>query len=382
MSNARVRIGWKVIAVVAAGVALLPLFGHWRAGGLLGPLLAFPPPLVIPSNYPRFSWVAVSVLLVAAVVVVGALYPRRRQVSPSLPAPQSSRVRGGAADPRSCRSGRFPPWGGWAIGWTLLWWALAWTRFDGFAPAQRYTFFPLWLGFIVTVNALAVRRHDTCLMTRAPGRWLALFGASALFWWGFEWLNRFVRNWHYLGVQDFEAPAYALHGSLCFSTVLPAVAGVREWLGHDRPWQAVFAGLRPWPSLARPGTGMALVILAAAALVLLGARPVTAYPALWLAPLMLAVGLVLCVRADWLAPFARGDWRSAAAWGSAALVCGFFWELWNLHSFAKWIYTVPYVERWHVFEMPLLGYGGYIPFGLACGLVVTWITGPDPEDTA
>ena len=24
---------------------------------------------------------------------------------------------------------------------------------------------------------------------------------------------------------------------------------------------------------------------------------------------------------------------------------------------------VPYVERWHVFEMPMLGYAGYLPFG-------------------
>ena len=57
-------------------------------------------------------------------------------------------------------------------------------------------------------------------------------------------------------------------------------------------------------------------------------------------------------------------------WMIAALVCGFFWELWNWHSEAKWIYTVPGVERWHLFEMPALGYAGYLPFGLECLLVV------------
>ena len=54
----------------------------------------------------------------------------------------------------------------------------------------------------------------------------------------------------------------------------------------------------------------------------------------------------------------------------AALACGFFWELWNWHSLAKWIYTVPYVDRWHGFEMPLLGYAGYLPFGVTCALVL------------
>ncbi len=30
----------------------------------------------------------------------------------------------------------------------------------------------------------------------------------------------------------------------------------------------------------------------------------------------------------------------------------------------KWIYNVPFVGFWHIFEMPLLGYGGYLPFSL------------------
>ena len=44
------------------------------------------------------------------------------------------------------------------------------------------------------------------------------------------------------------------------------------------------------------------------------------------------------------------------------LVCGFFWEMWNVLSYLKWIYHVPFVGVLHVFEMPLLGYLGYIPF--------------------
>jgi hypothetical protein len=50
----------------------------------------------------------------------------------------------------------------------------------------------------------------------------------------------------------------------------------------------------------------------------------------------------------------------------AALFCGFFWELWNVGSLAHWQYSIPFVQRFHLFEMPLLGYAGYLPFGLAC----------------
>jgi hypothetical protein len=58
-------------------------------------------------------------------------------------------------------------------------------------------------------------------------------------------------------------------------------------------------------------------------------------------------------------------WQAACA----ALICGFFWELWNFKSLAHWEYAVPFVQRFHVFEMPLLGYAGYLPFGLECLVV-------------
>jgi hypothetical protein len=38
--------------------------------------------------------------------------------------------------------------------------------------------------------------------------------------------------------------------------------------------------------------------------------------------------------------------------------------MWNIYAFPKWIYHVPPFEFLYVFEMPLLGYGGYVPFGL------------------
>jgi hypothetical protein len=45
-------------------------------------------------------------------------------------------------------------------------------------------------------------------------------------------------------------------------------------------------------------------------------------------------------------------------------VCGFFWEAWNFYSYPKWVYHVPFVSWLKLFEMPLLGYGGYLPFAL------------------
>jgi hypothetical protein len=58
------------------------------------------------------------------------------------------------------------------------------------------------------------------------------------------------------------------------------------------------------------------------------------------------------------------DWREVLALWTGCLICGFFWEMWNIYSNPKWYYTVPYVDFWYVFEMPLPGYLGYMPFAL------------------
>jgi hypothetical protein len=38
--------------------------------------------------------------------------------------------------------------------------------------------------------------------------------------------------------------------------------------------------------------------------------------------------------------------------------------MWNYFSYPKWVYHVPWGNWLHIFEMPLLGYGGYLPFSL------------------
>jgi hypothetical protein len=44
------------------------------------------------------------------------------------------------------------------------------------------------------------------------------------------------------------------------------------------------------------------------------------------------------------------------------------WEFWNYWSGAKWVYAIPFFNFWKVFEMPLLGYLGFMPFALQCYL--------------
>lgn len=357
---------WLAGAAVAVPVLGLPLLGRALAGRGLDSVFAFPPPRTIPADYQRFSWWAVAAVVGALGIVVAA-WMHGSRLDAARPEWEPF--------PREARSG-FPWWGWIGGGWTAGWWWLAWTRWPWFAPWQTFTFFPLWLGFIVTVNALTQRRRGSCLLTRSPGRWLGLFATSAFFWWGFEWLNRFVQNWHYLGVEHFGPVGYAWNATLCFSTVLPAVAAVAEWLDTHAGWRRRVATGPAWRWWERRRVAVALWSAGALALVLTGMFPRGFYPALWSAPLLLAAGAGALAGGDGVwSDVARGRWGEAITWMAAALVCGFFWEMWNVHSAAKWIYTVPGVERWRIFEMPLLGYSGYLPFGLECLLAGKLVLG-------
>jgi hypothetical protein len=98
------------------------------------------------------------------------------------------------------------------------------------------------------------------------------------------------------------------------------------------------------------------------------------FPLVWISPVVVIICLqALGGRATVLAPLANGDWRSIAGFSTAALVCGVFWEMWNIGSLAHWEYSIPHVDRYRLFEMPALGYAGYLPFGVECAAIAALV---------
>ncbi|MEI6071260.1 MAG: hypothetical protein WCS31_05680 [Verrucomicrobiae bacterium] len=39
----------------------------------------------------------------------------------------------------------------------------------------------------------------------------------------------------------------------------------------------------------------------------------------------------------------------------------------------KWIYAVPFVGDFKIFEMPLLGFSGYLWFGIKCAVIAEFV---------
>jgi hypothetical protein len=51
---------------------------------------------------------------------------------------------------------------------------------------------------------------------------------------------------------------------------------------------------------------------------------------------------------------------------ASGALCGVLWEFWNYWSRAKWHYTVPIMQQFKLFEMPLAGYLGFPAFAIEC----------------
>jgi hypothetical protein len=191
---------------------------------------------------------------------------------------------------------------------------------------------------------------------------------SVPLWWWFEIVNAGVQNWQYVTSVEYSTVEHALMTSLAFSTVVPALsaaASLAERLVRPVVLPAALHGPRLAVQLIVAGA-----LLQVATLVV----PALFYPFVWIAPLLVLDGLVVWAGGRSLVrDLAGGHWRRAAAIAMAGLMCGLLWEFWNFWASPKWVYDVPLLGFGKIFEMPVLGYGGYIPFAWAVAQLVRWV---------
>ena len=102
---------------------------------------------------------------------------------------------------KSGQKARWPAHGWLGLSLICLFWILNWSL-----PGTRthWGFFPLWLGYGLTIDALVFFRKGHSLLTRTPGVWVSLFLVSVPAWWLFELINLRTQNWIYLGEESFS----------------------------------------------------------------------------------------------------------------------------------------------------------------------------------
>lgn len=260
---------------------------------------------------------------------------------------------------RPAGRGAAPTQIGFGLALVAVAWPLAWS---GIRPFSEFTFFPLWLGYVLSVDGVTRWRSGDSLLARSPKRFVLLFGFAVPLWWLFEFANGYLGNWRYLPATVWGPVAYVLLASLAFSTVMPALFATAELYRTF----GVFARPRRWLTIGPSRGGLVAISLLGLGMFILSlAAPRQAFPLVWLGVFFFLDPLNALVGGKSLADeVARRRWDTVIVLFAAGLTCGFFWELWNIRSLPKWVYEVPYVDGPKLFEMPWLGYGGYLPFAL------------------
>jgi hypothetical protein len=252
---------------------------------------------------------------------------------------------------------RFPRHGWIGLVLVAVFWALNW-GLEGLRT--QWAFFPLWLGYCLSVDGLVAWRTGSSLLTRSRSRYLGLFAASAPVWWLFELANARLQDWHYAGAEAFSPFLFWFWATINFSTVIPAVFGSAELARSflKKPIRGPVIG-------ASRGTTLGFFLAGWLMVALMVAWPKLFFPFAWISLYFLLEPINVWTGRRSLVEWTKnGDWRPVVALWLGVLLTAFFWEMWNYLSYPKWIYTVPWGDWLHVFEMPLLGYGGYLPFAL------------------
>ena len=236
-----------------------------------------------------------------------------------------------------------------------------------------------WVAYLMVCDGLlttiARRRRDPSVSSirSRPHRFLVAWLTSVPIWCYFDWINfHFMDAWRYHGLPpQFEQRVAGYF--IAFAAISPGMFLAAQIFQH--------MGLR------RLRTAPVRIALPVQALVCLLGAAFAVYPFLVRDPigsLTLWVSLMFLLDPinHWLgAPSIIGDWR-AGRFGrtlslmAAGAVCGLLWEFWNYWALTKWTYHLPFVgglERYRYFEMPWIGFQGFLPFAIECWVALNTV---------
>ncbi|MFZ5787519.1 MAG: hypothetical protein ACOY3Y_13845 [Acidobacteriota bacterium] len=225
-----------------------------------------------------------------------------------------------------------------------------------------------WTGFVLAVDGLLDRRGASWLRRR-PLELVLMAAISIPSWLLFEWYDRprfWISDgpelwWHYRGLPEW--PWRGLGYAWSFATITPAVLLLAQLL--EPPLDRSLGRGRGGRVPAEVAALMSSVGFVLAAFPLLWPSPYFAAD-VWLAwPLLLDPVNRLRGRASMLGDLEHGRRGRPASLLASGLACGVLWEAWNWRATARWTYTVPFAGEWKVFEMPVLGFLGFVPFAVA-----------------
>jgi hypothetical protein len=250
----------------------------------------------------------------------------------------------------------------------VIWFVAIWGRLLGAAPFVNWLYFFAWWPLVLFLDGILGRLTGKSLLWERPLDFLRMLFFSVTVWLVFEAFNLWLVNWRYASIEPhiwLRWPGYLL----AFATVLPGVlltAQALAALGVGADFRGPERRVGNWQPLS--------FLLGVACLVLPILAPRYTFYLIWLAFFFLLDPALDLLTGDsltrrWLA----GERQQHLCLLLAGLACGIWWEMWNFPSAAKWVYNLPVFNFWKVFEMPVLGFIGFLPFALECWVMYEFL---------
>ena len=227
-------------------------------------------------------------------------------------------------------------------------------------PVPTWFYVLAWYPTLIILDEVVVLLGGESLLAR-PRELALMLWWSAVIWLFFEAINFRLQDWYYVFLPAGRLDRW-LGIIVSLATVVPAVLLPERVLDRLGVWRELrsrsFAlDARHLEIAGWVGWGLLAAVLAV---------PRYLYPLTWGAVWLIAEPLLY--RRDpehsLFADIARGSWGRIARLMAAGLFAGALWESFNALARGRWIYTVPFLEHWKIFEMPLVGFLGFPFFAL------------------
>jgi hypothetical protein len=230
-------------------------------------------------------------------------------------------------------------------------------------PFAQWYFPLIWFGYIFLIDAVVFSLSGESLISSRPRLFLILLCLSAVVWWVFEAIGFVIGNWYYTGTEGFGSwVEKILFGTISFSTIIPAVFETSILLKTVHIFDSVEFEKQHRITKNLLYSMMFLGVLSFTMPLL---YPQLFYPLIWASFFLILDPINYMNKRPSIISHLK-DRKLAVPLSVffGATLTGFLWEFWNFWAIPQWHYAIPYVDFLRIFEMPLLGYLGYGPFGL------------------
>ena len=252
-----------------------------------------------------------------------------------------------------------------------------------------------WTGYILLIDGIIFSFKGKSFLI-FQGIFIVII-LSIVVWWFFEWTNIFLSNWHYVGLTENILRYIGYFWA--FGTIIPCILltyglllvifkNVRiEFKGINVKNKyltlmisvGILFLLLPIIPFSLKFVNRSADIELFSWMMVLGDIKISEYMAfaVWTFGFLILDPInYLMQKPSIIGYIEKGNYKVISLLSLSGIICGILWESVNWFATTRWVYTVPILGNIKIFEMPILGYLGFITFAWEIYDIVSFLYRP------